>query len=264
MYSDVLNRRMLFLGVTVSILFHLGLGLLFMYIFVDASITEIEFAEVTFSSIFPTEQSDVIQSRNITAPSPSQAQRRTSQASPVDLANRLMLEEERPKLLEDIKDKVQAEETIANVGEQANPLTGSAMESQVRPVDRVTSGQELPSARRIDVGEKVSTDIPTEGIGGPQISKKPYDIRWEGGERNALADPLPQFPEGINREVLLRMRITVLPDGTMGEIIPLQKGDATLESVTIQALKKWRFNSLESSAPQINQTGTITFRFILK
>lgn len=257
-------RKQISLGWLLSLIFHVLLGLTFWIIIIDTSITEDDFAEVHLTQFVRSELNDNSRQRFNTAAPQRQNQRENRQQKLVDLPKRRMLEDEKPTILEDAKDKAQFEETVQQAGKKVDPLSGRAMESQVKPGTSLPGQRDLPTTRKIDVGEKVSTELSTEGIGGTQISKKPYEIRWEGGDRDILADPLPGFPEGVQREVVLKMRITVLPDGTMGQVIPLQKGDATLESITIQALKKWRFNALEPSAPQENQTGTITFRFILK
>jgi protein TonB len=94
--------------------------------------------------------------------------------------------------------------------------------------------------------------------------EKPYEISWDGFDREVQYDPLPTYPPGVNKEVRIKIRITVLPDGTVGDMIPTQKGDVTLESITMKALKQWRLNPLEPSAPQVNQSGDVTFRFVLE
>ena len=47
----------------------------------------------------------------------------------------------------------------------------------------------------------------------------------------------------------------------------VQKNVATLEaleSITLTALRQWRFNPIQSNAPQREVEGVITFRYILK
>jgi len=264
MHSEESMKKNSAVGWAASVALHLLLGISFLYIVIDTSLTETEFAEVTFSSFVSGDRLAPSQSITQAAPPRRQSEAAGRQTRLVDLPQRRMLEEEAPTLPQDVRDKVPVEDTVQRTGERVDPVSGVAMESKVKPGTSLPGEKEVKGSRRIDVGEKATSEISTQGIGGTQISQKPYDIRWEGGDREILADPLPGFPDGINREVVLRMRITVLPNGTMGEIIPLQKGDVTLENVTIQALKKWRFNSLEQSAPQVSQNGIITFRFVLK
>jgi len=261
------SRLSTILGWTASVILHCGVGFLFLNIFVDISLKESEFAEVTFSSFMPAERPSIAQGRSTASAPPPQSSRASQKSRPVDLPVRKQQETELPRLLEDKGDKVDVTTKSLKTGERENPLSGLSMESQVRPGSKVPGEKELREPpRRIDVGDKISTEIPTEGIGGNIISQKPfnYEIQWESGTREILAVPLPVIPENINREVMLRMQISVLPDGTMGEIIPLQKGNATLENITIQALKKWMFYPLEENAPQVNQKGIVIFRFVLK
>ena len=44
----------------------------------------------------------------------------------------------------------------------------------------------------------------------------------------------------------------------------LQKGETRLESVTLNALRKWLFSPLDSNAPQVRQEGVITFVYKLE
>ncbi|MFC1730242.1 hypothetical protein ACFL6I_07875 [candidate division KSB1 bacterium] len=259
------NKNTAAVGWLSSFLFHCGLGIIFINIYIDTSIPEREFSEVSFTSIVPSELRAITRESLPAAAPAQQSLSESQQTRLVDLAKRRMLEEEPPRLLEDMRDRIRTQETVQTTGTKIDPVTGLVIESQARPVTRLPGETDLTGTRRIEVGRKVTTEIPTEGIGGNVVSEKPYDIRWEGGDREVLADPLPQFPEGVERNnVVLRMQISVFPDGTMGGIIPLQKGNAILETVTKQALMKWRFNALESSAPQVSQNGVITFRFILK
>ena len=114
------------------------------------------------------------------------------------------------------------------------------------------------------VGEKVAAIAIPGQKGGEVQFEKPYEINWEGVVRDVLYDPLPSYPRGLDKEASIQIRITVLPNGTVGDLIPLQKADATLESETIKTLKLWRLSPLKPTDPQMNQTATITFRFELQ
>jgi TonB family protein len=114
------------------------------------------------------------------------------------------------------------------------------------------------------VGQKLDAIAVPGQKGGDVKFEKPYEISWEGVVREVLYDPYPEYPEGVNIEGKIKIEITVLPDGTIGELILLQKLDATLESEALKTMKFWRFNSLKPTDPQLNQTAVITFRFILQ
>ncbi len=88
------------------------------------------------------------------------------------------------------------------------------------------------------------------------------DIEWGGGgNRVVLQKHLPKFPEGVKTSAHIKIRFTVLPDGTVGKIIPLQKADPRLEKAAMDALRKWRFNALNSD---VEMVGTIPLSFVLK
>jgi len=74
--------------------------------------------------------------------------------------------------------------------------------------------------------------------------------------------PSPQVD--IINEVEFRLKFWVLPDGTIGEVIPLKRGDAKLERIAIAYLKKWQFEPLPSEVPQRKIWGTIPIRFTVQ
>lgn len=75
---------------------------------------------------------------------------------------------------------------------------------------------------------------------------------------------IPAYPEDLQREALIKFRFTVQPDGRLTNIIPMRKGDATLERITIEALSKWRFNALPVNVEKRMVQGVITFRYELR
>ncbi len=88
------------------------------------------------------------------------------------------------------------------------------------------------------------------------------DIEWGGGgNRTVLYKTLPKFPDGVKTSAKIKMRFTVMPDGTVGKITPLQKADPRLEQAAKEALSKWRFNPLNED---IVMVGTIPLTFRLR
>jgi protein TonB len=88
------------------------------------------------------------------------------------------------------------------------------------------------------------------------------DIEWGGGgNRTVIYKVLPQYPRGHNVAGRVRLRFTVLPDGTVGLIVPLQRTDPLLERAAIEALRQWRFNPLPTATEMV---GVITFTFELE
>ncbi len=92
-----------------------------------------------------------------------------------------------------------------------------------------------------------------------------FDIDFGGkGKRNIYSYSLPPYPSGVSKEIDVKLKFTILPDGTVGRIIPLRKADAKLEEAAINSLKRWRFEPLPNSQKQSVQTAVIIFPFRLQ
>ena len=92
-----------------------------------------------------------------------------------------------------------------------------------------------------------------------------YDIDWGGrGQRRIYSFSLPEYPVGVNKAIDIRLRFTILPDGTVGNIFPLIKADTRLEDAAIKSLRQWRFEPLVSGQSEVVQTAVINFPYRLK
>lgn len=124
---------------------------------------------------------------------------------------------------------------------------------------------EAPIPLTEGLGEKHEENI----LGEPaerSIGEKrdlPFTISGEVSKRSILWKELPQYPKGLQKEATLRFRFSVSPDGSVHNIIPLQKGDPRLEKITIEALYKWKFTPLSPPSQDI-QEGVITFIYKLE
>ena len=88
------------------------------------------------------------------------------------------------------------------------------------------------------------------------------NIQIEGpvkGRKIVYQPPPPQID--IETEVEFKLKFWVLPDGTIGEVIPIKRGDTKLEGIAITYLKKWQFEPLPPDAPQQKIWGTIPIKF---
>ena len=99
-----------------------------------------------------------------------------------------------------------------------------------------------------------------EGRGADAEKAAPYVL--EGIDRIPLRTQLPHYDEKVN--AVIQVRITVDPNGRIVRVLPLRKGNPTLEEAVMHALGQWLFNPLGPGAPRENQTGTVTFRFRLE
>lgn len=91
-----------------------------------------------------------------------------------------------------------------------------------------------------------------------------FDIQWGGsGTRKIYSYTLPDYPEGVNKEIDIRLKFTIKPDGTVGSIFLLSKADTRLENAAINSLWQWRFEPLSSTQQQVDQSAVIVFPYRL-
>ncbi len=144
------------------------------------------------------------------------------------------------------------------------PLSVPSVEIQLTPERKVP----LPDLgeRRYFPGREVQVGPPV-GIGAEtaQVGKEAepdFRITGEVKDRAILYKVLPRYPPEVQREAVITLWFTVRPDGTVGEIHPVRKGEPRLENEAVAALKQWRFSPL---SPDVgDQTGEITFYYRLK
>ncbi len=92
-----------------------------------------------------------------------------------------------------------------------------------------------------------------------------FEIDFGGqGLRNIYSYSLPEYPSGVTKEIDLKLKFTILPDGTVGRIFPLIKADTKLELAAIQSLRKWRFEPLPPGKKYEEQSAVIIFPYRLK
>jgi TonB family protein len=91
------------------------------------------------------------------------------------------------------------------------------------------------------------------------------DDQIEGPIKGRVIVYRPQSPQvDVENEVEFKLKFWVLPDGTIGEVIPIKRGDTKLERIAIVYLKKWQFEPLSPEAPQRKIWGTIPIRFTVQ
>ena len=101
------------------------------------------------------------------------------------------------------------------------------------------------------------------GSGGGIGARVGFSIDWGGnGLRRLLSGRDPKYPEGTDNEVVVELQFTVLPDGSVGTIVPVRKTDALFERAAVAALRTWRFDPLPAQLPQRPQIGTVPFNFV--
>jgi outer membrane biosynthesis protein TonB len=125
---------------------------------------------------------------------------------------------------------------------------------------RDNNSEALPNS-----GSSVSSGIsaPSNSNVGKEV--KGFSIAWQdGGVRNKTSGTMPRYPENSNKEVQIKVQVTVAPDGSITKIVPLQKADYEFENSVNVALRTWKFEKLKQGVPEESQTGIITFNFKLE
>ncbi len=92
-----------------------------------------------------------------------------------------------------------------------------------------------------------------------------YFIEWSGvGFRKLLGGRMPVYPEGTDKGMPVLLQFTVLADGSIRGIIPLNRSDEILEREAVAALRTWLFDPLPPQHDQVVQIGKVTFIFKLE
>jgi len=170
-----------------------------------------------------------------------QVQQSTSQEQPLT-QNREVKEVELPKSENTEDDNVitQAEKSKEKNTEAKSEKTNVNDESQKKSSSAVGAGGEGPAGFGVDI------DFGGRGI------------------RKIYSYSLPKYPDGVSKEIDVKLRFTILPDGTVGTIIPLMKVDSRLENAAMNSLRQWRFEPLPKGQKQFDQTAIIVFPYRLR
>jgi TonB family protein len=103
------------------------------------------------------------------------------------------------------------------------------------------------------------------GIGSGSGDGVSFGIQWSGaGTRHLQSGGMPAFPSGVNTEAQIKVKLVVLPNGTVKSAQPMQKGDTRLENAALKAVRVWKFDALQSGQPAVDQPCIVTFNFRLK
>lgn len=142
-------------------------------------------------------------------------------------------------------------------------------EAKNRDTDNVIA-QEAPKEKK---EEPPKQEIPTveeedsnadEDYGSGEGSYG-FEIDFGGkGKRKIYSYNLPAYPAGVSKEIDVKLRFSILPDGSVGKIIPLIKADTRLEMAAINSLRQWRFEPLTGTLRDVEQNAIITFPYRLQ
>ena len=137
-------------------------------------------------------------------------------------------------------------------------LENESIPNDIKEKKKAEEEKEKPNI--LDEDESTGMENNDSGLGNFGIS-----FEWGGkGKRRIYSWVIPPYPEGVAKEIDVKLRFSILPDGTVGRIFPLIKADTRLENAAITSLRQWRFEPLPNGLKRIEQTVVITFPFRLQ
>ena len=247
------------IAIIVSFLLHLIFLLLLLLIKLNFLPELPEFTEITFVS--GTSRFFATLPPGQAVPTPTTVNKNDETSEIVKLPIRKMLENELSRLKVADQAKQIPDEEIKTIPEieHANHRTDLA-ESLLK----VPENDEKVTANPTEGITSDDKQLPSTSIATESSGQTPYKIEGQVASRTVVNRVIPEYPENLQKQATVKISFTVLPNGNVGEMIPVIKSDALLEKITLNALRKWRFNPLSADAPQRIERGIITFRYLLK
>lgn len=252
------------MSVSGTFLFHSLLLILLLLLTVDFRPVVEEFAEVTFSGGWLTPAREL---EPVPAETPAEETPTVEETSPplpeeIELPERRELDLNEQEIIEKVQPEPEKIVTPGNIMKKipetapllpTAPVTAPAFTRQEKQVEKGLFQKQLDE-KLLQGSQKIQLDVNRE-----------FEIDWEGEfQREVYQKRLPEFPPDVQREAIIKIQFSVLPNGLVGSAVLLQKGDTRLENITLEAFKTWRFSPLPSYVEQVNQSGVITFRFKLE
>lgn len=177
------------------------------------------------------------------------------------IGDQLNRTEENAKPIEEIIDESKNKEVKEVDLAKAKSVDES---NTINPAEK---SKETKKENRTENVRKENSNVNTKGQGNLTDGKGSlgFDIDWGGmGTRKIYFYILPEYPEGVQKEIDIRLRFSIKPDGTVGSVTLLTKADTRLEQAAINSLWQWRFEPLPQSVRQVNQFAQIVFPYRLR
>jgi len=128
------------------------------------------------------------------------------------------------------------------------------------------AGGDVPLPEDLEAQRIISSlreETHKESEAGESTETVALDIRGQAANRKISSIPPPlQSTYSVDADCLLKFWI--LPDGTVGEVIPLVQGDRQIIAVAIDQLKDYRFEPLPADVPQVEVWGVIPAQSVLR
>lgn len=135
-----------------------------------------------------------------------------------------------------------------------------------RPKTSDVTGGDVPLPEDLEAQRIISSlreGTHQESEAGESTETAALDIRGPAASRRVRSIPPPlQSTYSVDADATLKFWI--LPDGTVGEVIPLVQGDRQTIAVAIDQLKKYRFETLPADVSQVEVWGVIPAQSVLR
>lgn len=209
----------------ISFIFHGFLLFLFSFISLGTFIGEIEYVTVDFGS-------------------PGAGRMGISELKE---ESKNLIEEQIPEETE--KEKVEAPKVKEEFDEV---IKNNKKQNEKEKISKPQNVSESKGSSKTNTGDQII------GSGG-------FSFDWGGrGTRKILRWEKPKFPPNVQKEIDIKIKFIILPDGSVVSPVPLIKADTELEDAAIQALKTWKFEPLRPGQVQFEQTVIITIPYRLE
>jgi hypothetical protein len=182
----------------------------------------------------------------------------------IDVPDRRMIDIDEPTISVPSQNRIESKDIVSTAAKLKTEIDPQRVDSPVRPSEILSMDRKVNyQGSRISVGEQPGAGIETSVIGASEAIN--FTIEGEVQGRKVLSNPLPQYPEGLNKTATIRISFAVQPDGAVSAsgMVPVRKENAVLEELAMNSLKLWRFSPLPEGS-SATQRGIITFVFSLK
>ena len=173
------------------------------------------------------------------------------------------------------KDDQTTKPAALDLGKQSDMLMASSDKNQ----GALNFGQNSRPQIDLKPGQTVSTGPVSSGLPAAKPTPKKIEpdikpketqtiITGDLANREVVEKVIPQFPHwaktrGVGATIALRF--TVMQDGKVKETVIVERTSGSLQwdQMVISALKKWKFVPMTSGGLRQDQTGVITFQFVI-
>lgn len=244
-----------------SILFHAAVVLLLLYRQVAIEVEPPKFYELSLGAVSHERIEQIIDEARRSQTMREQA---ITPKERVVVPDRKMIEIEEPTISVPSEQRMDSRDIVTDAHKQsievASPdIRTPSLSDDIITMDRKESFQ----GSKIMVGEQPGAGIETAVIGEEEAIN--FTLEGEITGRKTISTPLPAYPEGLNKNAVIKIAFSVLPDGAVSStgMVPVRKENAVLEELAMTSLKLWRFEPLADNSDKV-QAGVVTFVFKVK